>query len=440
MPSLFRAVTIALVLPTLVGLYSCASTSASKGSAASTEAAPAEASSTQAAPVVSAEARPLALWKVSREGQANSYLFGTCHAGVSVEESLPAEMGVLLTKAAKFVMEVDPSTMDPALMQERLMLPEGKKLSELLGAELWASLSETFELGPAAEAFDGMHPFALLGYVISNLANEMAQRETKVPMDFTLSRMAVDAGVEQGFLETLDEQLDLFLNWPMDEMIQGLQDLTSPSALEEMKADLDAVLEVCRSGDEKPLLALTAKTEDKDWEQRLLIERNKKWIPKLEGFFAGGSTFVAAGAAHMFGADGVPELLRARGFTVERMQGVTSAPSAAVAAPVGAGGDTLPLSFLTGQIEAQAASTLCADNMVPVQCHGVTPEKCRGVLSQAVQQCAIDLGLPAEVSQQDLMGSVQKLGPCVVPQFQKMLPPEQEVQSDGCKAAYETLK
>jgi hypothetical protein len=206
-----------------------------------------------------------------------------------------------------------------------------------------------------------------------------------------------------------------------------------------MKAELDAVLEVCRSGDESGLLALRDKTGDSDWEQRLLIERNKKWIPKLEEFFAAGSTFVAAGAAHMFGDEGVVELLRGRGYTVERLRGVTSAPPQAAVAPGGGGGDTLPLSFLIGQIESQAASTLCAENMVPVQCHGVTPEKCRGVLTQAVQQCASDLGLPVEVSQEDVLGTVQQLGPCVVPQFQKLLPPEQEVRTEGCSEAYDTL-
>ncbi len=427
------------LLSASAGLSSCASTASSRAGTAGSAPQPSEVAEAPLAEDAAAQDRPLTLWQVSREGQPSSYLFGTCHAGVSIQEALPAAQGSLLTGASKFVMEVDPSTMDPSVMQARLMLPEGKKLSEMLGAELWAKLGETFELGPAAEAFDGMHPFALLGFVISNLANEMAQRATKVPMDFTLSRMAAEAEVAQGFLETLDQQLDLFLNWPMDEMIKGLEELTRPEALDEMKAELDAVLEVCRSGDESGLLALREESGDEGWEQRLLIERNKQWIPKLEEFFAGGSTFVAAGAAHMFGDDSVVELLRARGYTVERMRGVTSAPPQGLPAPGGGGGETLPLTFLMGQIESQAASTLCAENMVPVQCHGVTPEKCRGVLTQAVQQCASDLNLPAEVSEEDLMGTVQQLGPCVVPQFQKLLPPEQEVRTEGCSEAYDTL-
>jgi len=421
------------------GLSSCASTASSRAATASPATQSSEVAEAAVAEEATEQGRPLTLWQVSREGLPASYLFGTCHAGVSVQEALPADQGALLTGASKFVMEVDPATMDPAVMQARLMLPEGKKLSEMLGAELWAELAETFQLGPAAEAFDGMHPFALLGFVISNLANETAERESKVPMDFTLSHMAAEAGVAQGFLETLDQQLDLFLNWPMDEMIKALEDLTGPDALEEMKAELDAVLEVCRSGDESGLMALREESDDAGWEQRLLVERNKQWIPKLEEFFAGGSTFVAAGAGHMFGDDSVVELLRARGYTVERMRGVTSAPPQGPPAAAGGGGDTLPLTFLIGQVESQAAATLCSENMVPVQCHGVTPEKCRAILTQAVQQCASDLNLPAEVTQEDLLGTVQQLGPCVVPQFSKLLPPEQEERTEGCSEAYDTL-
>ena len=436
-----RNMSISLLSVALMGFSACANTSASKGGVPVASAQQVEVTNEGGDErALAPRGRPLALWQVARAGQPDSYLFGTCHAGVSIEEALPAEMGVLLTEASRFVMEVDPATMDPAAMQARLMLPDGQQLSELVGADLWSTLVTKFELGPAAEAFDRMHPFALLGYLVSNLANDMAQRESKVPMDFTLSRMAADADVDQAFLETVDQQLDLFLNWPMDEMIEGLAELTQPGALDEMKAELNAVLEVCRSGDETGLMALRAAPDDSDWEQRLLTERNQQWIPKLEAFFAEGSTFVAAGAAHMFGDQSVVELLQARGFTVKRMAGVTSPRSAAVAPPEATDGDTLPLSFLTSQVEAQASSTLCAQNMVPVQCHGVTPEKCRGILTQAIAQCASDLALPSELSQEDMMGTVQRLGPCVVPQFQKLLPPEQAVRSEGCSEAYETLQ
>ncbi len=50
----------------------------------------------------------------------------------------------------------------------------------------------------------------------------------------------------------------------------------------------------------------------------MVYARNRSWIPKLEELFATGNVFVAVGADHVRGPRGVVELLKARGWTVER--------------------------------------------------------------------------------------------------------------------------
>jgi hypothetical protein len=53
--------------------------------------------------------------------------------------------------------------------------------------------------------------------------------------------------------------------------------------------------------------------------QRLLVERNRNWIPKIEALFARPRpAFVVVGAAHLVGPDGLIALLRAKGYTVEQ--------------------------------------------------------------------------------------------------------------------------
>jgi uncharacterized protein len=53
--------------------------------------------------------------------------------------------------------------------------------------------------------------------------------------------------------------------------------------------------------------------------QRLLVERNKNWLPKLEALFARkGAAFVVVGAAHLVGPDGLVAMLKAKGYTVEQ--------------------------------------------------------------------------------------------------------------------------
>jgi uncharacterized protein YbaP (TraB family) len=54
--------------------------------------------------------------------------------------------------------------------------------------------------------------------------------------------------------------------------------------------------------------------------QRLLVERNRAWMPQIEALFKRPKpSFVVVGAAHLIGSDGLLQLLRARGYTVDQM-------------------------------------------------------------------------------------------------------------------------
>ena len=54
--------------------------------------------------------------------------------------------------------------------------------------------------------------------------------------------------------------------------------------------------------------------------QRLLVDRNKAWLPKLEVLFARPRpAFVVVGAAHLVGTDGLIAMLRAKGYTITQL-------------------------------------------------------------------------------------------------------------------------
>jgi len=82
------------------------------------------------------------------------------------------------------------------------------------------------------------------------------------------------------------------------------------------------LVEAWRSGDaatvEKIVLA-DLKAEPVLY-QRLLVERNRNWMPKLEALFARPKhALVVVGAAHLVGPDGLLAALRAKGYTVEQL-------------------------------------------------------------------------------------------------------------------------
>ena len=53
--------------------------------------------------------------------------------------------------------------------------------------------------------------------------------------------------------------------------------------------------------------------------QRLLVERNRNWLPQIEALFARPRpAFVVVGAAHLVGPDGLIAMLKAKGARVDQ--------------------------------------------------------------------------------------------------------------------------
>jgi uncharacterized protein YbaP (TraB family) len=52
----------------------------------------------------------------------------------------------------------------------------------------------------------------------------------------------------------------------------------------------------------------------------LVVERNQRWLKRIEGYLTQrGQVMVIVGAAHMAGPDGLLEALRKRGHTVAKL-------------------------------------------------------------------------------------------------------------------------
>jgi len=56
------------------------------------------------------------------------------------------------------------------------------------------------------------------------------------------------------------------------------------------------------------------------WEEKMLGRRNKNWIPKITKAFAQGDAFVAVGALHLGGKQGILPLLRRKGYDIVRIK------------------------------------------------------------------------------------------------------------------------
>jgi uncharacterized protein YbaP (TraB family) len=120
-------------------------------------------------------------------------------------------------------------------------------------------------------------------------------------------------------LETVKEQMDLFDMIPYQEQMNELIKSVKNKLVNDKKELIEA-LKVYEKEDLNGIMAVFEKSENammSKYNDELLVNRNNKWIPKMEKEIALKPTFFGVGAAHLVGKNGVIMLLRKNGYTVE---------------------------------------------------------------------------------------------------------------------------
>src|SRR5207244_11122385 len=115
----------------------------------------------------------------------------------------------------------------------------------------------------------------------------------------------------EGF-ETAEFQLSMFDGMPMDQQDHMLAD-----TLKEIDTEVGSVAKIgnaWQTGDTPALegILLPDMKQDPAMYKKLLVDRNRTWLPKIDALLARrGHAFIVVGAAHLVGPDGLLVLLRA---------------------------------------------------------------------------------------------------------------------------------
>jgi hypothetical protein len=276
----------------------------------------------------SASAAP-AMWRVS--GPASEiYLFGTLHA---LEPGAPwrtPAYDAAYDKAGVVWFEADLGKADPvsmSLLLSRYGVDPAKGLSEklapadLAALKTQADLSRIDHLRPwAAAMMLSMQPVLAQGAAVASGA------------DAQVTQAARAGGKRIRTFETLEDQARMFASLPEPAEVAYLSDVirerarpprrislppwpASPSNLEAQWLAGD----LARLG---PTLVREMSHDNPSLYDALLKKRNLAWCDTLtkELASASGVELVNVGALHLVGEDGLPALLKARGFKVERVQ------------------------------------------------------------------------------------------------------------------------
>lgn len=262
-------------------------------------------------------ARP-ALWEVSGPRGEHGWLFGTIHVlpkkadwrspavdrGLNGTNLLVLEIAAIdddaKTRAAFEALARSPGL--PPLWQrveparrpalQKLLADNGMDDAQFAEVETWAA-----------------------ALTLAQLANRQADSGNGI--DRALVRTLPD--VPRAEFEGADVQLRIFDTLPEADQRVMLGEVLAP---DQSDADTRAA-DAWRKGDMAAVDAegRSGMMADPVIRKALLVDRNRAWTARIDAWLrAGKRPFVAVGAGHMAGSDGLPAMLAARGWKVVRVQ------------------------------------------------------------------------------------------------------------------------
>jgi uncharacterized protein len=263
------------------------------------------------------------LWKATK-GQGSLYLVGSVHLLTKDYYPLSPALDAAFKDSDLLVEEVDIGEMVATENQLQMlmtgMLPAGQSLDKVVSPATLAAVNKRLEtLGMPTEPLKRLKPW-FLSLTLLALEWQKAGFESDLGLDKHFYDQArAEAKAVQG-LETVAFQVSFFDGMTMEE-----QDRLLAETLKELdteQAAMTTLADAWKAGDAprvERLVLQDLRSEPRVY-QRMLVDRNRDWLPKLEALFARrGRAFVVVGAAHLIGPDGLLAMLRARGYTVEQM-------------------------------------------------------------------------------------------------------------------------
>lgn len=282
----------------------------------------------EAAKVPNGNAR---LWKVTRGDVRPSWLYGTMHVTDPRVLDLPGKAEKALEESDTVVIETT-DILNPAKAQAEIlakpsltMFTDGTTLGNHLDGKDLALLKKKLkERGLSYGLVQRMKPW-MLGSLVAVPACEAARKAAGI--DFLDKRIAENArsqGKKVEGLESLDEQLEALASLPMKFHMRGLiESLKLGALMDDVSVTMTDLYLEDRIGTILPMMEAVSPKEDSapgsgyaDFQKRIITDRNAVMARRAAPIIDKGNAFIAVGALHLPGRQGVVARLRNAGYTV----------------------------------------------------------------------------------------------------------------------------
>jgi len=270
------------------------------------------------------------LWKIEgNDLEVPSFLFGTIHMIGKEDYVLRESVKSALDDAAQITFEInmddmtDMGAMMPLLM--KMFMKNDTTLQDLLSKEDYEVVEDHFaqsELPLPMVFLEKMKPMFLTMLDPEAMGSLDMDGGEVVSYEMELYEIAQKQDKEIGGLETAEYQMSVFDKIPYkaqaEMLVQGIKVTEDTTAIDQ----LAIMVEMYKSQDIQAMQEMMEGdgSEFAGYEDILLIDRNRNWIPVMEKMMGEKNVFFAVGAGHLGGEEGVIALLRAEGYKVTAVE------------------------------------------------------------------------------------------------------------------------
>ena len=268
-------------------------------------------------------------WKLEKPGQAPDWLLGTIHLSDPRVTSIPEPAKAAYDNATTVVLESDEildqqKASAKLLAKPDLMMFSGKaSIKDYLNPADQLVLEEGLrKRGIPLGAVLKMKPY-IISSMVAMSPCELSRKAGGAPfLDQKLAVEAQAAGKQVKGVETLAEQIEAMASLPDDFHVRSLVSIVR---YPEYTANLmETTVGLYLAGDIGMVMPASIyfapEKNSKDFqdlqafEQRLIIDRNHHMADRGEAILAEGNVFMAVGALHLVGEEGLVELLKKKGY------------------------------------------------------------------------------------------------------------------------------
>lgn len=259
-------------------------------------------------------------WQISQPNLKPSYLFGTIHSSDPRVTQLPSLVQHRFEQADSVTLEININLSEMVTSLFSLYLSPEQTLDKLMDKKEYRQIIDTLqEYGMPEEVTKRLKPWATM-MIIS-----MPKPQSGQVLDALLYQKAQSLQKSIYGLETVEEQLAVFEGFSLDEQLTLLKGTLSyidemPKIMEELhtlylKRDLNQLLAYSQDYMQDDVHSVLIET----FMRRLIDERNVRMVERMETRLQEGNAFIAVGALHLPGEQGILNLLEKAGYQVSAL-------------------------------------------------------------------------------------------------------------------------